>query len=184
MRRCAEPSVAKGRPVKSAPANRQHRWLRVALLGIAFAGTQGLAAWRDRHAVLVNMSDSLPTWAFFLERDRAPKSGDAVFFEPRPSALLAAHFGPEPQLFGKRVLGVPGETVRHYERLVTVNHRVVGWTKPATRKGLPLVRSGDGVIPPGCFYVGSDHPDGFDSRYAAIGPVCQRPILGVGTAIL
>ena len=162
----------------------RRRWLGVALLGLALAGHQALVGWRERHAVLVNMSDSLPNWAFFLTRDQAPTFGDTVFFDPPRSPLLAAHFGAKPMPFGKMVLGIPGETVRHHERTVTVDHRIVGRTKSRTRLGLPLARGPEGVIPPGCFYVGSDHPDGFDSRYAAIGFVCRRQLLGVGTAIL
>lgn len=163
---------------------RHCRWLGVALLASALAGYQAIAAWRDTHAVLINMSESLPNWAFFLTRGSAPRPRDIVFFAPPPGPLVAAHFGPRPQPFGKRVLGMPGETVRHHDRLVTVGVRVVGWTKPRTRLGHPLARGPEGVIPPGCYYVGSDHPDGFDSRYAAIGFVCRRQLLGVGEAIL
>ncbi len=163
---------------------RPARWLGVVALAAMLAGYQAIETWRSGHAVLINMSDSLPNWAFLLTKGSAPAFGDHVFFEAPRSQLLAAHFGPRPAPFGKRVLGMPGEVVRHHHRLVTVGVRVVGWTKPVTRTGMPLARGPQGRIPPGCYYVGTDHPDGFDSRYAAIGFVCRRQILGVGTPVL
>ncbi|HQK96313.1 MAG TPA: conjugal transfer protein TraF, partial [Armatimonadota bacterium] len=36
----------------------------------------------------------------------------------------------------------------------------------------------------GCYFVATDHKDGFDSRYAAIGWICARSVLGVGRAVL
>jgi conjugal transfer pilin signal peptidase TrbI len=39
-------------------------------------------------------------------------------------------------------------------------------------------------VPRDCYYVGTDHPDGFDSRYAEIGFACRKAILGTGTPIL
>jgi conjugal transfer pilin signal peptidase TrbI len=47
-----------------------------------------------------------------------------------------------------------------------------------------LVAGPTGVIPQGCYYVGSPHKDGFDSRYAAIGYACSNKIVGVGDPIL
>ena len=40
------------------------------------------------------------------------------------------------------------------------------------------------MIPRGCYFVGTPHKDGFDSRYAAIGWICMRRVFGTGTAIL
>lgn len=162
----------------------RRRGAAAALLAVLLAGHQAVERWRGAHALMINSSDSLPNWAFFVTRGARPELGDHVFFEPPSSALLAAHFGDRPQPFGKRVLGMPGEIVRRDERLVTVNHRVVGWTKPRTRTGMALEPGPVGRIPSGCYYVGTGHPDGFDSRYAAIGFVCARRILGVGTPIL
>ena len=85
-------------------------------------------------------------------------------------------------MFGKIVYGIPGDTVQHWGRMVTVNHRVVAYTKPFTKAGEPLVIGPSGVIPSGCYYVGTPHKDGFDCRYAAIGFACQRQIVGTGEA--
>ena len=67
---------------------------------------------------------------------------------------------------------------------VLINGRPVATRVAQTRLGVPLTRGPDGMVPEGCYYVGTDHPRGFDSRYGAIGIVCARPILGSGRAIL
>lgn len=167
-----------------AASRRTRQWLAVVGLAAVMAGHGAITEWQRNHAFMVNASDSLPHWAFFVEKEKSPKRGDYVFFEPPASPLLRAHFGIDSGPFGKKILGVPGDVVRHTHRLVTINYNVVGSTKPLTRSGMPLARGPEGVIPEGCYYAGTDHPDGFDSRYSAIGFVCQNKILGTGTPIL
>ena len=158
-----------------------------AALGLFAAGTlvlTALADWRDRHALLINATDSLPNWAFLIERGRAPGRGDIVFFDPPPSALVRRHFGEKPRLFGKRVYGMPGDVVAHVGSDVTVNGRWIARMKPASRFGEPLTPGATGKVPPGCYYAGTPHRDGFDSRYAEIGFVCARQIVGIGEPVL
>lgn len=157
------------------------------LCGGLVAGSVVLGAisdWRDNHALLINTTDSLPNWAFVIHRNKVPVRGEYVFFDPPPSELVRRHFGAKPQMFGKIVYGLPGDVVAHWHRAVTVNGRVVGYTKPTTRSGERLAIGPSGVIPAGCYYVGTPHKDGFDSRYAAIGFACRRQIVGTGEAIL
>lgn len=158
---------------------------------LLFGGIAALAAalgalktWRDDHAILINASGSLPNWAFLVERGRSPARGDLVFFVPPEGALVRRHFGPNPKPFGKRVLGIAGDRVTARGRLLLVNDRPVARAKPVSRFGEPLALGPTGVIPPGCYFVATAHPDGFDSRYAAIGWICRPRILGVGRAIL
>ena len=163
------------------------RKLRWSLLGAIVTGSLILGAisdWRDDHAFLINTTDSLPNWAFVIHRNKVPARGEFVFFDPPASALVRRHFGARPQMFGKIVYGVPGDVVAHRHRAVTVNGRLVGYTKPRTKAGEPLAIGPSGVIPAGCYYVGTPHKDGFDSRYAAIGFACRRQIVGTGEAIL
>ncbi|WP_210359041.1 S26 family signal peptidase [Sphingomonas beigongshangi] len=158
-----------------------------ALFGGLVVGSVVLGAisdWRDDHTLLINTTDSLPNWAFVIHRNKVPARGEYVFFDPPPSELVRRHFGAKPQMFGKIVYGVPGDVVAHWHRAVTVNGRVVGYTKPRTRSGEPLALGPTGVIPAGCYYVGTPHKDGFDSRYAAIGFACRRQIVGTGEAVL
>ena len=163
------------------------RSARYALLMSAAAlavGLTALSSWRDRHALLINASGSLPSWAFFIDRTKTPGRGDLVFFDPPPSALLTRHFGAHLRPFGKRVFGIAGDAVTAHGRAFLVNGRVVAKAKVTSRRGEPLALGPTGIIPRGCYFVATPHPDSFDSRYAAIGWICRPRILGVGRAIL
>jgi conjugal transfer pilin signal peptidase TrbI len=148
------------------------------------AGLGALAEWRDDHALLINATTSLPNWAFVLDRRRTPKRGDIIFFVPPESALLARHFGPELHSFGKIVIGAPGDRISVTDRTFLIDGKPVATAKTASRRGEPLALGPTGILPPGCYFVATPHPDSFDSRYAAIGWVCQPRILGVGRAVL
>ena len=100
------------------------------------------------------------------------------------TALLLRHFGSKPQMFGKIVYGMPGDVVAHEGAAVTINGAPIGRIKPRTKTGEPLTPGAVGAIPAGCYYAGSPHPDGFDSRYAEIGFVCGRQLIGVGEPVL
>lgn len=173
----SEASVPRWRPRRRAWA-----MLGVGLLGWAACGA--ICDWRDRHAFLVNLTGSLPNWAFLIHRTHAPACGDYVFFNAPRNALVTRHFGAAPPMFGKRVYGMPGDTVTHDGPLVRVNGLPVARMKPRTRWGEMLTPGPTGVIPRGCYYVGTPHKDGFDSRYAEIGLVCARQIIGTGEPVL
>ncbi len=164
------------------------RWRRSLALAALVIGLPlawaPLDAFSKDHALLLNASPSLPNWAFWLEKRAPIKRGSLVFFEPPTSDLVTRHFGQVPQMFGKRVLGMPGDKVSHQGMKVLINGRPVATRVAQTRLGVPLTRGPDGMVPEGCYYVGTDHPRGFDSRYGAIGFVCARQIIGSGRAIL
>lgn len=162
---------------------RRRRYALYAAAAVVLGGYASIADWRDRHAFLINATTSLPNWAFVLETKRAPARGELVFFNPPRSALLQRHFGEHP-LFGKIAYGVGGDVVTRDGRAFFVNGRRVAIAKVTSRFGEPLALGPNGTIPAGCFFVGSPHKDGFDSRYGAIGWICQRSIVGVGSPIL
>ncbi|WP_313808098.1 S26 family signal peptidase [Sphingobium sp.] len=158
-----------------------------ALLGVAVAGYgawQVLHDWRERHAILINLTDSLPNWAFLIHRTKVPARGDYVFFDPPANALVKRHFGTPTPLFGKLVYGMPGDVIRDDGADVRINGRLVAHRKARTRLGERLTPGPTGVIPPSCYYVGTPHKDGFDSRYGEIGLVCARQIFGTGVPVL
>ena len=84
----------------------------------------------------------------------------------------------------KKVIGLPGDVVSHQGMQVFVNGKQVATRLARTRLGITLTRGPEGPVPDNCFYVGTDHPRGFDSRYGEIGFVCRGQILGSGKAIL
>lgn len=155
-----------------------------ALIVLGFGVWQGIRHWQQTHAFLINVSPSLPNWAFLLETKQPPARGSLIFFRPPVSPVLFNNFGAKPHLFGKHVYGMPGDVVTHQGQAVFINGRQVAIAKTHSRKGEPLAMGPTGVIPPGCYYVGTPHKDGFDSRYALIGWICKPAIVGTGTAVL
>lgn len=153
-------------------------------LAAAVMSLASLSAFARDHALMINVSPSLPYWAIWLERGVMPARGEIIVFDPPPSALLNAHFGREPKPFAKKVLGVAGDRVSEQERTYFINDKPIAKAKTQSRKGEPLALGPTGTIPHGCYYVGTDHVDGFDSRYGAIGWICRPRVLGVGRAIL
>ena len=169
------------------PPLRRAAWPRLALwggLGAAALALSTLSAFARDHALMINASPSLPYWAVWLTRGTVPQRGDIILFDPPASSLLARHFGRQPQPFGKRVSGVPGDVVSERNRAFFVNGRLVVTAKPRSRLGEPLALGPTGRVPRGCYFVTTEHKDGFDSRYAAIGWICAPRILGVGRPIL
>jgi conjugal transfer pilin signal peptidase TrbI len=147
-------------------------------------GWGAVDAFAKDHAFLINASPSLPNWAFWLDKHARIERGSLIFFEPPANRLVEVHFGKGAQLFGKRVLGVPGDVVSHRGHEVFINGRKIAARLDMTRLGIALHKGPEGPIPDGCFYTGTSHPRGLDSRYAEIGFVCRGQILGSGRAIL
>lgn len=160
------------------------RLVLLAGLGAGALGLTALGAFGRDHALMINVSPSLPFWAVWTTKSAVPQRGDIILFVPPPSPLLEAHFGKEPKPFGKVVSGVPGDVVTRKDRAFFVNARLVATAKPASRRGEPLALGPTGTVPKGCYFVTTPHKDSFDSRYAAIGWVCNSRILGVGRPIL
>lgn len=163
---------------------RVRQWSSVALLAFVMATYNGITSWRETHAFMINASESLPNWAFFVEKGGEVAKGKYVFFVPPSNALVRRHFGPDSGPFGKRVIGMPGDLVSHDGPWVLVNGVRVAHMKPRSRFGETLTPGPVGRVPEGCYYVGSPHPDGFDSRYAEIGFACRKQLIGTGTPIL
>lgn len=163
---------------------RKRLWAILGIVGVATVAGQALTDWQEKHGFLINATDSLPNWAFVIHKTALPKRGEYVFFLPPANPLVIRHFGSKPQMFGKVVYGMPGDTVEHRGPWVVVAGRVVSHMKPLTKTGEVLHPGPTGRVPDGCYYVGTPHKDGFDSRYAEIGYACSRNIVGVGTSIL
>lgn len=174
--------------VNDAPKRRWRPNPKLWLLLGAFVGgsvaLKGLADWSDSHLFLINTTDSLPNWAFLIERGRLPAKGEFIFFDPPASALLRRHFGDRPGTFGKKVYAVAGDVIAHDGMTVTINGLPTVRMKPFTKAGERLVPGATGIVPQGCYFAATPHKDGFDSRYAEIGLVCSRQVIGTGEPIL
>lgn len=163
---------------------RRRLYAAYVLLAVLILTLSSIAAWQRQHGFVINVTDSLPNWAFWIDRTRPPVRGDYVFFRVPATPLITAHFGERPRLFGKRIYGMPGDVVTLEGRTFFVNGQPVATAKPISQKGLPLALGPTGVIPPNHYFVATPHKDGFDSRYADIGWVSARQLAGVGTPVL
>lgn len=163
---------------------RKRLWGFYVVAGALLAAHGAIADWRANHAFVINVTDSLPNWAFIVENNRAPGKGEYVFFNPPRSPLVLAHFGAEPAMFGKVVRGVPGDVVTRDGATFYVNGEAVAVAKPVSLRGKRLEPGPTGVIPRDCYFVATPHKDGFDSRYADIGWICRERLIGIGSPIL
>lgn len=171
--------LAGGRPARRLP-----RLSLLALVCLATPGYLALSGWSASHAFLINATESLPNWAFLVEKEKAPRRGDYAFFRVPRTPLITAHFGADPKPFGKRVVGMPGDLVTRAGNVVSVNGRAVARTKPLTRRGEVLVPGPVGRVPNDCYFMATPHPDGFDSRYADVGFICRDRMIGTGVPVL
>jgi conjugal transfer pilin signal peptidase TrbI len=160
------------------------RWRTLLALGGAVLAWASLHDWAQRHAFLINTTDSLPNWAFFVEKGVMPARGQYIFFRVPETALIKSHFGEHPGAFGKLVYGVSGDLVTRAGQTVSVNGSPVAVLKPLTKRGEILTPGPLGRVPSGCYFAASPHKDGFDSRYADIGWVCARQVVGTGVPVL
>jgi conjugal transfer pilin signal peptidase TrbI len=177
------PAVVPGRRRLWSP-RRKRLWTIYAAGAVLLTGYSAITDWRDRHAVLINASGSLSYWAFLIDRGKAPERCEYIAFDPPRTPLVTRHFGSHPSMFAKIVYGVGGDVVSRVGRTFFVNGRKVAVAKERSRLGEPLALGPTGTIPGGCYFVGTAHKDGFDSRYAGIGWPCSRQVIGTGTPIL
>lgn len=166
---------------KDVRYKRNKSWLRLAVFG-GVIGVAAAMSWAQNHQhpyyLSINWTDSLPNWAFVVDRGGEPKRGDLIEFIPPENAFY------QDVAFVKRVVGVPGDEVSCEGRQFVIDGEVVAVAKEVSQSGVPLGRGPCGVVPDGHFFVLTPHPDGFDSRYKEIGYVARDRVRGVAHPIL
>jgi conjugal transfer pilin signal peptidase TrbI len=121
---------------------------------------------------------SLPYTLFWVHVGQLPQRGEmAALYVPRN------RFYPDGMGFVKILRGLPGDVVTQAHRMYAINGEPVGRAKPASREGLPLALGPTGVIPAGDYFFWTPARDSYDSRYADIGWIPQKNIVGVAHAI-
>lgn len=134
----------------------------------------------QKYKIGVNKTNSLAHWGYVIDRTNDDVQRGALIEFVVPDN----EYYPRGASFVKRVTGVPGDIVERRENRVFVNGEYVGLAKSHDQKGKPVEAGPVGEIPAGHMFVTGDHKDSLDSRYAVIGFIPARRILGVGEPIL
>ncbi|WP_186402153.1 S26 family signal peptidase [Sphingopyxis sp. P1IMeth2] len=167
-------ATALGAPAPDRPAAPRRLWLALGLI-LPIALIAALVLPR----IALVMSPSIDAWA--VRKAPGPiHRGDYVMFELRHPIA-----GPEPVSVTKLALCMPGDRLTRIEmpsrmsrtamdaRYFCNGHRL-GTTLPFASNGMKLDHmQWSGIVPPGMVYVGSHHPQGFDSRYFGLLPITK-----------
>ncbi|UDF05765.1 S26 family signal peptidase [Asticcacaulis sp. AND118] len=65
-----------------------------------------------------------------------------------------------------------------------INGRFVGQAKTHDQKGAAVQMSTSGLIPPDKYFVVTPHRDSFDSRYALVGLIDRKALIGKAYPVL
>lgn len=151
------------------------RRILIGFIALALLGSG--VHWLRGHVKLAwNETESLPQHLFWVRTDLKPNRGDYVLFEP-PKSVNSRY------AFIKRVAGVAGDEVAVQGHTVFVAGKKIGVAKAVSRKGAPLHTVAPGQIPPGHYFVHTNHRDSYDSRYQSIGLVPNARVIGRATPL-
>tara|TARA_R110000744_G_scaffold91550_3_gene177575 strand:- start:6538 stop:7047 length:510 start_codon:yes stop_codon:yes gene_type:complete len=156
-------------------------WRRVQMLWVLFALVSAVAALhycRERWAFGLNMTQSLPHWAFVVDHHVMPLRGEMAMFEVPDNPYY------QDRPFVKIVIGLAGDTVDNRDGEIFVAGQSVGEAKPYARDGRALEAIDDQVIPAGYVFMMGTHRDSYDSRYAEIGLIRVERIVGRAFPVL
>jgi signal peptidase I len=158
---------------------RQLHWRSVAsvTLQIAVLGLLALAFFmRTPQVSGLSMAPHIASGEFVLINTAAYRVGGAA----RGDIIAFHHDGPTPEVFIKRVIGLPGDTVRIDAGAVYVNDAPLSeaYVRYPDDRSFPAV-----TVPPGSLYVlGDNRADSDDSRFwgfVANNQVIGRAVAGI-----
>lgn len=151
---------------------------RKVFLGAAVCvGVAGVIAWLATAGMGYRITENLTTSLdghIYIHREGEPfRKGDLVAFRWHGGATY-----PAGTIFIKRVVGVPGDTVKRNGQQFWVGNTYIGVAKSKSRAGVPLTPAAGGVIAEGEYFVATPSPDSLDSRYELAGNVKAIEIVG------
>jgi conjugal transfer pilin signal peptidase TrbI len=134
--------------------------------------------------ISINLTESLPGRLYLIQKGVRPSLNDFAAFQYQGGGPYAPG-----TRFLKIVKGLEGAQVVAIEsysgfRDFYVNGSFVGRAKPMARSGSPLSPGPTGTIPPHHYYMSAPNPDSLDSRYALVGWVDERFVIGRAIQIL
>ncbi|MEM6415488.1 MAG: S26 family signal peptidase [Pseudomonadota bacterium] len=112
--------------------------------------------------IVLNGTPSVKASIFWKTPDQAIEKGDFVMAPARHP-----YIPPNYPYLTKIAMCFPGDRLKFEAGRFSCNGVPLNQTKKETLTGAPLepFQWNDAVIPPGKVFIGSPHPDGFDSRY-------------------
>jgi conjugal transfer pilin signal peptidase TrbI len=160
--------------VEGAPVFKQLMINHIKTQWIAYALLTALLLILNHHYTFsLNASQSLPYSVYVIKRNEPVGRGDIVAFRWHGGGPWITGV-----TFGKRVVGIPGDTVTRVDRQFFVNGKPVGLAKTHSLRNVPLEVGPVGELPANKYYVAADHPDSLDSRYALAGWIDRSVFVG------
>lgn len=134
--------------------------------------------------VSINLTESLPGKLYLIQKGVKPGLNDFAAFQYQGGGPYAPG-----TRFLKIVKGIEGSEVIAIEsgsgfRDFYVDGSFVGQAKLRSRSGTPLSPGPTGTIPANHYYMSAPNPDSLDSRYALVGWVDEKYVIGRAIAIL
>lgn len=130
----------------------------------------------DHFRLAFNWTDSVPGSVFLIVKDTKPKKGELAAFNIPENDFYRNIW------FTKYVAGVEGDVFSTAEKdgflHIYLNNKDMGIVKRKSRNGVELEPVTDGVVPKGHFFMWTPHVHSFDSRYAQIGLINEKNIIG------
>lgn len=123
----------------------------------------------------VNVSESLPHKVFLVKKNEPFSSGDIVQFNHTEGRN---GFFPGSTRMMKIIAGMPGDTVEFIGNEFFINGSKLGTTKDLSLSGRELVKNSSKVLGEDEYFVFTNHPDSFDSRYIHMGYISSSQITG------
>jgi type IV secretory pathway protease TraF len=126
----------------------------------------------------INRTGSIPIseapFLYAVRDGKIPKRGEFIAF--KPAHTLRYYQGYDTWV--KTLYGLPGDEVTYVGNTFYINGKPVVRTKEKAKDGQVLTPGPTGVLPDCMFFVATEHPDGYDSRYDDIGWITCKQIIG------
>ncbi|WP_127472002.1 signal peptidase I [Thiomicrorhabdus aquaedulcis] len=122
-----------------------------------------------------NVTDSLPQTVFLIHKTNEFSKGDFVQFSYKADA---ENLLPEGARLVKKVVGVPGDTVRFEAGKFFINDVEFGLVKELALTGKPLKQNVSKTLSSDEYFVFTPHVDSFDSRYIHMGYISKSQVFG------
>lgn len=162
-----------------SPSILPKKWLWICAGLLVLGAVRFVYDWSQNHYILINQTQSLPHWAFIVDKGVMPAKDDMVAFTPGPNPYY-----PDDIAFVKIVRGIGGDAVSIEGTQIAINGETLGPIKALTGANTNVTAIEAGPVPSDAYFVWSADPDSFDSRYKEIGYVPEARIIGRARPLL